>query len=221
MSWADRIGDAIATFRGIDIVLENTSQSPGRRVQVHEYPLRDQPYAEDLGLSKREWQIDGFLIGPDYDQARQRLVEAAEQAGAAELVHPYYGTHRVVIVGGIRIRESTREGGLARVSFTVFRADVSRRSSKALPQWWTWLTSQSVPWAFTMICSVPVMSRRSHPLWTLSPDSSRWPPYAPATTWCDVRRCCSLHGLRRPLNGLLPTMRLRPVMVLQRVSSGS
>ena len=127
MAWFDRIGDAVATFRGIDIVLENTSQSPGRRVQVHEYPLRDQPYAEDLGLSKREWQIDGFLIGADYDLARQRLVEAAEQAGAAELVHPYYGTHRVVIVGGIRIRETTREGGIARVSFTVVRADDSPR----------------------------------------------------------------------------------------------
>jgi prophage DNA circulation protein len=127
MAWSDRVGKAVAIFRGVEIILENTSQTPGRRVEVHEYPLRDQPYAEDLGRSKREWQIDGFLIGPDYDVARQRLVEAAEQAGAAELVHPYYGTHRVVIVGGIRIRESTREGGIARVSFTVVRADDSPR----------------------------------------------------------------------------------------------
>ncbi|WP_431474807.1 DNA circularization N-terminal domain-containing protein [Marinobacter sp. KM021] len=123
MPWSDRIGEAVATFRGIEIHLERTSQTPGRRVEVYEYPLRDQPYAEDLGRNKREWQVEGFLIGPDYDLARQRLVEAAETPGAGELVHPYYGTHQVVLVGGMRIRESTREGGIARVSFTVVRAD--------------------------------------------------------------------------------------------------
>lgn len=123
MPWSDRIGEAMATFRGIEIYLDRTSQTPGRRVEVHEYPLRDEPYAEDLGRNKREWQIEGFLIGPDYDLARQRLVDAAETPGAGELVHPYYGTHQVVLVGGMRIRESTREGGIARVSFTVVRAD--------------------------------------------------------------------------------------------------
>lgn len=127
MPWSDRIGEAVATFRGIEIYLERTSQSPGRRVEVHEYPLRDQPYAEDLGRNAREWQIEGFLIGPDYDLARQRLVDAAETPGAGELVHPYYGTHQVVLVGGMRIRESTREGGIAQVSFTVVRADDAPR----------------------------------------------------------------------------------------------
>lgn len=122
MAWQDRIGDAVATFRGVKIVLENTSREPGRRVQVHEYPLRDQPYAEDLGRKSRQWTLDGFLVGNDYDLARNRLVDAVEQPGAGELVHPYYGTYQVIVTN-CRIRESTREGGVARVSLTVVRAD--------------------------------------------------------------------------------------------------
>lgn len=130
MAWLERVGDAVATFRGVSIVLESTSQSPGRRVEVHEYPLRDKPYAEDLGLSKREWQVDGFIISrnksdgstDDYDVIRERLQVAVETPGAGELVHPYYGTAQVVVTN-CRIRESTREGGIARVSLTCVLAD--------------------------------------------------------------------------------------------------
>lgn len=131
MSWRDRIGDGTAEFRGVTLYLERGSISPGRRVEVHEYPLRDEPYAEDLGRQAREWQVTGYLVGDDYDIQRNRLADALEIPGAAEMRHSYYGTHRVVVVDA-RISESTREGGMARVSLRVVRADDDPRYPTAI-----------------------------------------------------------------------------------------
>ena len=38
-----------ASFRGVAFEVGSHSESGGRRVELHEYPLRDAPYAEDLG----------------------------------------------------------------------------------------------------------------------------------------------------------------------------
>lgn len=132
MTWRDRIGDGTAEFRGVVLYLERGSISPGRRVEVHEYPLRDEPYAEDLGRKAREWQITGYLVGDDYDAQRNRLADALELPGAFEMRHSYYGTHQVVVTGDARITESTREGGMARVTLTVVRADDKPRYPRAV-----------------------------------------------------------------------------------------
>ncbi|RXE49219.1 DNA circularization protein [Chromohalobacter israelensis] len=132
MSWHDRVGDGTAVFRGITLYLERGSISPGRRTEVHEYPLRDDPYVEDLGRATRPWQITGYLIGEDYDIERNRLADALELPGAFEMRHSYYGTHRVVVIGEPRITETTREGGMARVSMNVLRADDAPRYPTAV-----------------------------------------------------------------------------------------
>ncbi|MCE8027548.1 hypothetical protein HOP54_02440 [Halomonas daqingensis] len=131
MSWHDRVGDGTCEFRGVTLFLERGSIAPGRRVQVHEYPLRDEPYAEDLGRKAREWQVTAYLLGDDYDIERNRLADALEIPGAAEMRHSYYGTHRVVVIDS-RITESTREGGMARVTFTAVRADDEPRYPTAV-----------------------------------------------------------------------------------------
>lgn len=130
MSWRDRVDDARGSFRGAGFWVERASAQQGRRVQVHEYPLRDQPYAEDLGRRTREWTIECYLLGEDYDQERDALIEAIEQPGQGELVHPYYGRHPVVVTD-FRVRETTREGGMARVSLSVMVADDAPRLPRA------------------------------------------------------------------------------------------
>ncbi|PWG62865.1 DNA circularization protein [Sediminicurvatus halobius] len=131
MTWRDRVDTAVGSFRGVEFHVERPGFSAGRRVQVHEYPLRDQPYAEDLGRATREWTIDAFVIGDDYDLQRDRLIEAVERPGAGELVHPYYGRRRVVVTA-FRVRESTREGGIANVSLTVVEAEDTGRLPRAV-----------------------------------------------------------------------------------------
>ena len=56
MSWREQL--QIASFRGVEFKVDSHSISGGRRVEVHEYPLHDTLYAEDLGRKARECSFD-------------------------------------------------------------------------------------------------------------------------------------------------------------------
>jgi len=111
MSWRDRF-TAIGSFRGAKFVMRSADKAFGRRVQIHEFPGRDDISAEDLGLRKKEHNIEVFVAGDDYQSERDKLVDAINQPGAGALTHPYKGSLNVTITDA-RMRESTREGGMA------------------------------------------------------------------------------------------------------------
>lgn len=110
MSWRDRI--QTGTFRGVPFFVEEHGAGGGRRLALHEYPGRDEPYTEDLGRRGREFDLDCYVLGDDYMVARDSLIEALEAEGPGNLVHPWLGTRRVA-VRNYRLRESTRQGGIA------------------------------------------------------------------------------------------------------------
>ena len=112
MSWRTRF-TAIGSFGGASFVVPSNTQNPGRRVQVHEFPKRDDPYVEDLGANTKEFRLDAFVSGDDYDKARDKLVEQLNKPGPRILIHPRYGSLRVTLVDGGLVRESTRDGGRA------------------------------------------------------------------------------------------------------------
>lgn len=85
-----------ASFRGVTFYIENYSGASGRRGPDHEYPSRDTPFAEDLGRKQRVWQFTGYCIGDDYPSRRDRLIQACEQEGSGELVHPTIGNVQTV-----------------------------------------------------------------------------------------------------------------------------
>lgn len=118
--WRSRLQRA--SFRGVPFEVENEEGVFGRRVQVHEYPNRDKPYTEDLGRATRRITINAYLIGDDYPEQRDRLIAAAETAGAATLVHPYYGEMKGNVDGQIRVTHSNQEGRMCRVSFQFVEA---------------------------------------------------------------------------------------------------
>lgn len=120
MAWRDQVGRGIATFRGVPFYVETAERSGGRETVVHKFPLRDLPYVEDLGRAPLTFQVEGYVLGPDYLTQRNALLTALEEAGPGELVHPYYGTLRVAVTGPPRVRESMADGGMARfaVEFT-------------------------------------------------------------------------------------------------------
>lgn len=103
-----------ASFRGVPFEVDGVEATGGRRVVLHEYPLRDTPYSEDLGRRAREFSVRGFLVqgrGYDYFQARADLLAALEAYGPGELVHPWHGEMRVA-AEEYRLRESMERGGL-------------------------------------------------------------------------------------------------------------
>lgn len=116
MSWKDNLQDA--SLRGIAFKVDSDEATFGRRVQVHEYPNRDKPWAEDLGRATRRFSVQAYLIGDDFFEQRNRLIEAIEKPGSCTLVHPYYGEMTVVVDDAIRVSHSQSEGRMCRISFS-------------------------------------------------------------------------------------------------------
>lgn len=116
MSWKDNLQDA--SLRGIAFKVDSDEATFGRRVQVHEYPNRDKPWAEDLGRATRRFNVQAYLIGDDFFEQRNRLIEAIEKPGSCTLVHPYYGEMTVVVDDAVRVSHSQSEGRMCRVSFS-------------------------------------------------------------------------------------------------------
>lgn len=128
MTWRDKITANSAggkmlrgSFRGAEFQVRSNDLEFGRRNQAHEYPLRDVPYVEDLGLKGRRFQIEVFVAGLEYMAARDKLIAEIEKPGPGTLVHPYHGTRQVSILEA-RVRESSREGGMATFTFTCMEA---------------------------------------------------------------------------------------------------
>jgi prophage DNA circulation protein len=83
-----------ASFKGIIFHVETGARLSGRRSVVHEYPKRNDPYAEDMGRQARRFNIQGYLIyrpnNPLYEYTSQRykLYSALESDDAGRFVHP-------------------------------------------------------------------------------------------------------------------------------------
>lgn len=121
MSWRDR--KRPASFRGVPFQVSENEALVGRRGVVNEFPGRDEPSTQDLGKRARRFTIQAFVIGEDYDLARDRLIEAVELPGPGELVHPYYGQIRATVDPNtaVSIRESESALGEAVIAITFVR----------------------------------------------------------------------------------------------------
>jgi prophage DNA circulation protein len=89
-----RLALRVATFRDAPFHIETGSRLSGRRIAMHEYPKRDQPYAEDMGKRTIQFDLTGYFIegdrrlGLDYRTGRDRLRDALEVEGPGLLIHP-------------------------------------------------------------------------------------------------------------------------------------
>lgn len=105
-----------ASFRGVGFFVDSSERGGGRRATVHEFPLQDNPFVEDLGRSARTFRIDGYVIGDAYQVQRDALLAALEdESGPGELVSPYHGVRRAICVR-MSVRESKADGGMATFS---------------------------------------------------------------------------------------------------------
>lgn len=119
MTWRDNYRPA--SFRGAPFFVEGTESSYGRRQAVHEHAQRDTPYTEDLGRKAREFSVTGYLLGANYHLARDAVVEACEQPGPGQLVHPYKG-ELTVVCRGLSVSESSQDGGYCKLTLTFLEA---------------------------------------------------------------------------------------------------
>lgn len=88
----------VASFRNVRFVSLGGVSNFGRRVDIHEYPYRDTPWAEDLGRATRHFAVSGYLVGDDVIAQRDLLIAACEQSGVGKLVHATYGELNVTLL---------------------------------------------------------------------------------------------------------------------------
>lgn len=130
-TWRDSLGPA--SFRGVPFYVDVSERTGGRRVVKHDYPFRDQPFVEDMGRKARTFPIEGFVLGDSYLMARDALLDALEQEGSGELVHPYYGTRRVIPLE-FRVREGRDVGGgVAKFAIEFGETDAQSLQPTAIP----------------------------------------------------------------------------------------
>jgi len=127
MSWNDTLRQA--SFRGVRFkVRDNSGELGGRRVAVHEYPARDKAYAEDMGRKTREFTVTGYVVGDDFADQRDRLVDACAKPGPGVLVHPSLGSITAICTG-CNVSERQEDGRMA-----VFSLSFIDASGKVLPK---------------------------------------------------------------------------------------
>ena len=119
-TWRERLQKA--SFRGVPFYVEASETQAGRRVVLHEFPLREKPYAEDLGKKAQTFRVTAFVLGDEYFDQRDALIETIEKPGAGQLIHPYLGAKTVTITDQVTITESAEEGGIARFALTFVEA---------------------------------------------------------------------------------------------------
>lgn len=111
-TWRDKLRPA--SFRGVPFQVKGRTLATGRRGPEHEYPDRDEAFAEDLGRKQRKYDVDAFLLasrlGDEYLSTRDRLLEALEQKGPGEYVDPW-GQSWQVQVRSVTWQETMHEGG--------------------------------------------------------------------------------------------------------------
>ena len=110
--WRDRY--QLARFRSASFHTNLDARSSGRRGAVHEYPKRNEPYAEDMGRRARRFSITGYCIGPDYLIRKDALIKALEEdgPGALRLPLPYEGRDMEVLCLGYTVTETQERGGM-------------------------------------------------------------------------------------------------------------
>ena len=120
------------SFRGAPFhIQEHDSLQGGRRLQVHEYPGRNQAYPEDLGKITPLGDIECYVIGKNYHLGRDLLVAACNREGPGILVHPYLGIHRVSC-SECRVSERSSEGNMARFTLRFVSAGANIQPASAI-----------------------------------------------------------------------------------------
>lgn len=112
-----------ASFRGVKFFIETTDDKFSRNVVKHQFPDRETPFMEDLGKKLDDFQIEGYVVGDDHLDQKNKLRDAALTPGAGTLIHPHYGTMKVYC-NDIQIRQASSEKRLTRFQFTFTEAGV-------------------------------------------------------------------------------------------------
>lgn len=116
-----------ASVDGIPFWISRDHEDGGRRLGVHEYPGRDDPFVEDMGAAKRTYGIDGYVASDAADSEIGALMARLAGGGIHILVLPITGPVSV------RCEKVSRAHALDRLGYVAFTASFIRVGSPADP----------------------------------------------------------------------------------------
>lgn len=111
-----------ASYNGVQFHVETGVRTGGRRIALHEFPKRDEPYAEDMGRRAKRFTVQAYVIGPDYEDQRDALISQFEREGSGRLVLPTSFDEKTVVVETYSVTENRQRGGYAEFSITFVEA---------------------------------------------------------------------------------------------------
>ena len=151
-----------ASFRGAAFFCEANARDNGRRVVVHEFPKKDDPFSEDMGRRAFSFTIRGYCItaiksmggayNKDYRTPRNALISALEQQGAGTLILPTGLAGLQVMCTRYRVSEEEKLGGYCVFDMEFAEAGQQPNSATMSSQ----ATSQNVGAASTNLQSAAI-----------------------------------------------------------------
>jgi prophage DNA circulation protein len=99
-----------ASYKGTPFFVENDEEDGGRRIVIHQFPMRDDPYLEDLGEDKRGFEVEAYVASDSADSDAGSLVVTCATRGAGILVLPTHGPILVRCLNFRRKRAKDRHG---------------------------------------------------------------------------------------------------------------
>ena len=96
-----------ASFKGVPFWAERDKDIFGKRLVVHEFPGRDDPFIEDLAAKARLFEVTAYFVDDTADSDADAFVAAMLQAGPGILVLPAQGP--VMARGHAGERERVRD----------------------------------------------------------------------------------------------------------------
>lgn len=79
------------SFKGVPFYVESDTLSDGRRLVVHEFPRRDDPFVEDLGRKANAFEVKAYVASDGADVQAAALRALAAQDSPGPLVLPLHG----------------------------------------------------------------------------------------------------------------------------------
>jgi prophage DNA circulation protein len=101
-----------ASYKGAPFWTERDQESGGRRIVKHQFPMRDDPYLEDLGEDLREYDLTAYVASDAADSEAAALAAACASRGPGILVMPVQGPVLVRCVSFSRDSSKDRAGYL-------------------------------------------------------------------------------------------------------------
>ena len=102
-----------ASYKGFPFFVEQDQEEGGRRVVIHQFPMRDDPYNEDLGMQAGDFEVSAYVADDTADADAVGLVEVLGSEGAGVLVLPTHGPREVRCLKWKRDRKKDKHGYIA------------------------------------------------------------------------------------------------------------